>query len=330
MGVQRYAEEQLRYFGRWLRDEPTGVEDDPPVQLFVMGGGTGRRTAQGKMDHGGQWRGEQEWPLARARYTPYYLRADGTLNSEPPQVAEASLSYDFDPSHPVPTIGGNLCGIMELPDDDGQLDQMWRRFMSPVTQLRHIVTTGAAHQKEAPGMVGATAPYPLLADRPDVLVFQSEPLAEDIEVTGPITVKLWISSSADDTDFTAKLLDIYPATADYPDGYHMNLTDSIIRVRYRDGWDKEVLLEPGQIYPVQIKLAPTSNLFKAGHRIRVDISSSNFPGWISTPTAAKRWAAIATRWSPTTRFTWIAAGHRRLSCPLFHNLGKSQPLCQKY
>lgn len=276
-GVRRYADEQLRYFDRWLKDEPTGVENDPPVRIFVMGGGTGRRTAEGKLDHGGRWRAENEWPLARAQYTPCYLYADGSLRAEPPQVADASLSYDFDPNHPVPTIGGNLCGIMELPDDGGNLDQMWRRFMSPVTQLRHIITTGPAHQKESPQVEGARPPYPLLADRPDVLVFQTEPLAEDIEVTGPITVKLWISSSAPDTDFTAKLVDVYPTNEDYPGGYHMNLTDSIIRVRYRDGWDREVFMEPGQVYPVQIKLHPTSNLFKAGHRIRVDVSSSNFP-----------------------------------------------------
>ena len=276
-GVQRYFEEQLRYFEYWLVDQSTGVEQDPPVQIFVMGGGTGRRTTEGKMDHGGRWRDENEWPLARTQYIPYYLHADGNLNTEPPQVAEASLSYDFDPTHPVPTIGGNLCGIMELPDDGGDLDQMWRRFMSPVTRLRHIVTIGAAHQKEAPEVVGAKAPYPLLADRPDVLVFQTEPLAEAVEVTGAIKVKLWISSSALDTDFTAKLVDVYPPNEDYPGGYAMNVGDSIIRVRYRNGWQTEEMMEPGQVYPVEIRLHPTSNLFAARHCIRVDVSSSNFP-----------------------------------------------------
>jgi putative CocE/NonD family hydrolase len=166
---------------------------------------------------------------------------------------------------------------MELPEDTGDLDEMWRRFMSPVTRLRHITPPGAAHQQEQPGLIAARPPYPRLADRPDVLVFQTEPLAGAVEVTGPILVRLWISSSAVDTDFTAKLIDVYPPNLDYPDGYHMNLVDSIIRCRYRDSWEREMLLEPGQVYPVQIKLAPTSNLFQAGHRIRLDISSSNFP-----------------------------------------------------
>ena len=117
----------------------------------------------------------------------------------------------------------------------------------------------------------------LLSERPDVLVFQTPPLDKDVELTGPVTVRLWISSSAVDTDFTARLLDIHPPSEDYPSGYHMNLTDSIIRARYREGWEKAVLMEPGEVYEVQIELFPTSNLFKAGHRIRLDISSSNFP-----------------------------------------------------
>src|SRR5262249_44784440 len=186
-------------------------------------------------------------------------------------------SITFDPEHPVPTIGGSLCGIMELPADPGDLDPMWRRFLSPVTRLRHIVPTGPAHQKEAPHIFGAAPPYPLLADRPDVLVFQTLLLTEPVEVTGSIVVKLRVSSSALDTDFTAKLVDVYPPNPDYPDGYHMNLVDSVIRCRYRNGWEKEELMEPGRVYTVEFWLQPTSNLFAAGHPFRLDISSSNFP-----------------------------------------------------
>ncbi|MCE7989093.1 MAG: CocE/NonD family hydrolase [Caldilinea sp. CFX5] len=276
-GVQRYFAEQLRYFDRHLKGVTTESVDDPPVRIFVMGGGDGHRTAQGKFFHGGQWRDEQEWPPARTQYTNYYLHADGSLRPEPPTVAAASLSYDFDPNHPVPTIGGSLCGIMELPPDTGDLDDMWRRFLSPVLRLRHLVGLGAAHQKEEPGIFGAEPPYPLLADRPDVLVFQTEPLTADVEVTGSITVHLWISSSALDTDFTAKLVDVYPPNADYPNGYQMNIIDSVLRVRYRNRWEQEELMTPEQIYPIQITLAPTSNCFQAGHRLRLDISSSNFP-----------------------------------------------------
>jgi putative CocE/NonD family hydrolase len=108
-------------------------------------------------------------------------------------------------------------------------------------------------------------------------------MEEDIEVTGPIAVKLWISSSAVDTDFTAKLIDVYPPNEDYPAGYHLNLVDSIIRSRYRDGWENAKLMEPGQVYGVEITLPPTSNLFNAGHRIRVDVSSSNFPRFDVNP-----------------------------------------------
>ena len=110
-----------------------------------------------------------------------------------------------------------------------------------------------------------------------MVVFQSPPLEENIEVTGPITVRLWVSSSAPDTDFTAKLLDIYPPSDDYPDGYHMNLVDTILRCRYRESWTQPAMMTPDEVYPITIPLPPTSNLFKAGHRIRIDISSSNFP-----------------------------------------------------
>src|SRR5262249_1112238 len=107
--------------------------------------------------------------------------------------------------------------------------------------------------------------------------FRTPPLREDLEVTGPITAQLWISSSASDTDFTAKVID------EYPDGFAMNLVDSILRVRYRDGWDHEAFLQPGEVYKITIQLPPTSNLFVRGHRIRLDISSSNFPRFDVNP-----------------------------------------------
>jgi putative CocE/NonD family hydrolase len=100
---------------------------------------------------------------------------------------------------------------------------------------------------------------------------------EPIEVTGPVEVHLRISSSAVDTDFTAKLIDVYPPNEDYPDGYDMLINDSVIRCRYRGGWETEELMEPGAEYDVTINLPPTSNLFASGHRIRLDVSSSNFP-----------------------------------------------------
>jgi putative CocE/NonD family hydrolase len=106
---------------------------------------------------------------------------------------------------------------------------------------------------------------------------------EDVEITGPITVKLWASSSAVDTDFTAKLIDVYPPNEDYPNGFALNLADSIIRARYRNSWEKAELMTPGEIYEFTIEPQATSNLFKAGHWIRLDISSSNFPHFDVNP-----------------------------------------------
>ncbi len=116
-----------------------------------------------------------------------------------------------------------------------------------------------------------------------MLVFQTPPLEKDVELTGHITARLWISSTALDTDFTAKLLDVYPPNQDYPKGYDLNLVDGILRVRYRNGFEKEELMRCGEIYAIEITLPPTSNLFQAGHRIRVDISSSNFPRFDVNP-----------------------------------------------
>src|SRR6185312_5327486 len=144
---------------------------------------------------------------------------------------------------------------------------------------------GPQDQRERPEYFGCTSSLPLSA-RHDVLVFQTPPLKEAIEVTGPLTVKLWVSSSAVDTDFTAKLIDVYPASLDYPDGYAMNLSDGIIRARYRNGFEQAELLEPDAIYALEFTLFPTSNLFQAGHRIRVDLSSSNYPTYDPNPNTA--------------------------------------------
>jgi hypothetical protein len=136
---------------------------------------------------------------------------------------------------------------------------------------------GAFDQREREDFFGSTEPYDPLSARPDVLVFQTEPLRDDVEVTGPLVVRLWITSDAPDTDFTAKLLDVYPPNEDYPDGFAMNLTDGILRCRYRDSWEDPSMMTPGETYEIVIEAFPTSNLFKAGHRIRLDISSSNYP-----------------------------------------------------
>jgi putative CocE/NonD family hydrolase len=275
-----YNRKRLRWFDRWLKDVPNGVEDDPPVRIFVMGGGDGRKNREGRMNHGGRWRDEREWPLARTRYTTYFLRSGGGLSPEGPGDDDPPAHFTFDPAHPVPTIGGAVTGFYEMvPLPAG----MNAAFVVPRARMRSLVVDGPLHQQEVPGIVGAQPPYPALVNRPDVLVFQAPPLARDVEVTGPITVNLWIASSAVDTDFTAKLIDVYPPNEDYPSGYHLNLVDSILRTRYRDGWEWAELMRPGEVYSIRITLPPTSNLFKAGHRIRVDVSSSNFPRFDVNP-----------------------------------------------
>jgi putative CocE/NonD family hydrolase len=228
------------------------------VRIFVMGSGDGGRTEKGQLRHGGQWREEHEWPLARTRATPYYLRDGGVLGLEKPAGASASTAYDFNPRDPVPTLGGNISS-----GDD-------------------LMQQGAWDQRGGEKFWNWPKPIPLSA-RADVVVFQSAPLTEDLEVTGEIEVKLWASSSAVDTDFTAKLLDVYPPSADWPGGFDLNLEDGIVRARFRESLKAEKLMEPGQIYPFTIKLYPTSNVFKKGHRIRVDISSSNFPRFDINP-----------------------------------------------
>ena len=117
----------------------------------------------------------------------------------------------------------------------------------------------------------------------DILVFQTPPLAEDMEVTGPIEMHLWASSSVVDTDFTAELIDVHPPSPDDAEGLVINITDSIIRARYRNGWEKAELMEPGQAYEFVFQLYPTSKIFPQGHRIRLDISSSNWPRFDVNP-----------------------------------------------
>jgi putative CocE/NonD family hydrolase len=250
---------RLRWFNRWLKGAANGVDAEPRVRLFVMGGGTGRMNAAGRLDHGGSWRAETDWPIPDTRWTPYYLHRVGTLSPSSPSEESAWRQYDYDPRHPVPTIGGT------------------------VTSGQPVMVGGAFDQREGPRFFGSREPYRPLADRTDILVFQTPPLEEDIEVTGPIAAKLWISSSCTDTDFTAKLIDVYPPNADYPDGLAMNITDGILRVRYRDSWERPTLMAPETVYPIRIDAFPTSNLFQRGHRIRLDISSSNFPHFDVNP-----------------------------------------------
>ena len=218
----------VRWFSYWLQGGDPAIIQGPPVRIFVMGEN--------------RWRDEQEWPLARAQSTAYYLASSGRANTaagngtlSPRQSSLAPQdSFVYDPSNPVPT--GALGGYSRTPSDQRQTES-----------------------------------------REDVLVYTTATLAEAIEVTGPITVKLWVASSARDTDFTAKLVDVFP------DGTARAINDGILRARYRDSKTHPALLTPGQPVEITIDVGATSNLFKAGHRIRLDISSSNFPRFDRNP-----------------------------------------------
>ncbi|HEX3721802.1 MAG TPA: CocE/NonD family hydrolase [Nitrolancea sp.] len=269
----------LRFFDHWLKGADNEVAQEPPVRIFVMGGGDGHRTPEGRLYHGGHWREEQEWPLARTNYTNFYLGERGELGTGEPEVRSRSTSFRFDPNDPVPTIGGNISSLTDILDVDPELADK----MAMEGRIGNITTVGPQDQRPNERTFGARAPYVPLASRQDVLVFQTEPLSEPLEATGPLTAKLWVSSSAPDTDITVKLIDVYPPSSDYPDGYAMNISDSILRLRYRDSRETATFMQPGEVYPIEITMYGTSNVFNRGHRIRLDISSSNFPRFDVNP-----------------------------------------------
>ena len=212
----------------------------------------------------GTWRDENEWPLKRTKFTRYFLHRGetdrGGLLSTEKARASAPSQYSYDPCDPVPTVGGGTQNPAEP----------------------YLPQGGAFDQRGREELVACRDTRPL-AHRADVLVFQTEPLQHAIELTGPIVVHLWVASTAVDTDFTAKLIDAYPPTPDDPEGFAMNLTDGILRMRYRSSREQQQLMEPGAVYEIELELQATSNLFSAGHRIRLDVSSSNFPRFDPNP-----------------------------------------------
>tara|TARA_R110001592_G_scaffold330004_2_gene612039 strand:- start:13961 stop:15703 length:1743 start_codon:yes stop_codon:yes gene_type:complete len=210
----------LEWFNYWMKGaaKPSGLkEGEAPVRIYVMGENV--------------WRDEQEWPLARTTYRPFYIHADNTLSAEASTAKSASMKYDYDPADPVPTLGGNIMSA----------------------KLR-----GPFDQKPLDG-------------REDILRFVTEPFTQVTEITGPISAEIYASSSAPDTDFMAKLIIVKP------DGTALNLVDGVIRARYREGFDKPKLIEPGKVYKYDIDMWATSYKLSPGDRIRVDITSSNFP-----------------------------------------------------
>jgi putative CocE/NonD family hydrolase len=243
---------QIEWFDHWLKGTP---EDATKYSAEAF------HTARSAVDEApvhifvmgvNRWRDEQEWPLARTQYTPLYFASKGHANS---LDGDGKLSWKmdkkskpdefvYDPHAPIPTLGGAVCCDPKV-FPWGPMDQR------PVER------------------------------RNDVLVYTSSALKKDLEVTGPIKVVLYASTNAPDTDFTAKLVDVFP------NGEARNLTDGILRVRYRKSLEKPELARPGEIYPLTIDAGVTSNVFVAGHKIRIEISSSNFPRFDRNPNTGR-------------------------------------------
>lgn len=253
----------LRWLDRHLSDEASAQGDgEPRLRYFVMGLGDGHRTAEGRVFHGGQWRSAHAWPLPSTRHVPFYLHGDGGLRPGRPAVDAPPCRYDFDPQDPCPGIGASSLQSEAFP-----------AFVLP----------GPRDQRCRPEFAACRGRSGPISQRGDVLVFQTDPLPEPCEVTGPLALDLWVASSAPDTDFVARLIDVYPPSEDHPDGVALLLSEGILRMRYRGGCCRGELIEPGRPYQVQIELNPTSNVFKPGHRLRIDVSSSSFPQYDVNP-----------------------------------------------
>jgi putative CocE/NonD family hydrolase len=221
-----------------------------------------------------EWRDEEDWPLQSARSTKYFLhsetgansvRGDGTLSPVAPRAGEHSDAYVYDPADPVPTIGGPLC-----------------------CDAAHL-SGGPKDQRPAEA-------------RQDVLVYSTEAFTSDVEVTGPIALEVYAKSSATDTDFTAKLVDVWP------NGFAQNLTEGIARARYRNAQERQELMNPGELYRFAVEMWSTSNVFRRGHRMRLEVSSSNFPRFDRNMNTGID-AASANHWVTATNTIFHDADH---------------------
>jgi uncharacterized protein len=277
----------LRWYDHWLRGRDNGVEQDKSVRLFVMG-----------ID---MWREEENWPLPDTRYRSYYLHSqghantasgDGELSTRLPGDEPAD-AYRYDPHDPVPTVGGAT-----------SIPIFRKQGVDPAGEHLEQARSERDHTRETRSKPGFSSGIEFnvgprdqrqVEQRADVLCYTTPTLAQAIEVTGPIELVLYVASSARDTDFTGKLVDVHP------DGRAEILADGILRTRYRESLAVPVFLEPGQSYELHLHLGATSNVFKAGHRIRLEVSSSNFPrfdrntnigGTIATETAKEYVQAI--------------------------------------
>lgn len=237
------------------RGNPDPLPD--PVTIFRMGGGTGRRNALGRIDHGGTWLRAPCWPLPGITNTILHLGDEGLLSSDPAKAT--SYNVKADPANPVPTIGG------------------------AVTSAEPIMFAGAFDQRENDGLFGATMPGRALADRDDVLTFRTKALSEEICVAGCLELRLFVECDTPDADIAIKLIDEYPPSEDYPHGFAMNLAHGILRLRFRNSFEKPEPMVSGKVHEIHLRTFPTCNLFARGHRLRIDIAGSNFPHFDVNP-----------------------------------------------
>jgi putative CocE/NonD family hydrolase len=214
----------IRWSDRWLRDERNGVDEEPPVRLYILGADA--------------WRDASAWPLPGTQFTAFHLRSggaaqtragDGVLDQAPPGTDEPPDRYVYDPADPTPAVPGRLARPF------GTVDQ------GPIE------------------------------DRRDVLVYSTPPLEREVDVIGPVEARLWAASSALDTDWVVKLVDVAP------DGRVDRLGEGMVRARYRDSHALPTLLEPERAFEYRIDLGPVGTRFRAGHRIRVEVASASFP-----------------------------------------------------
>ncbi len=286
----------LRWFDQHVKGIDRGLKSGNVFHAFRIEGGDGTKTAAGSLKAAGSWQTFDKWPPRDSRATPFYLTVDRRLSLTVP--AAGRLGYDYDPRDPVPTVGGN------------------------VSSGNQTVLAGPADQRGDERLLQCRNTTPL-AERKDVLCFRSDALDRDTEITGPIWARLFVSSSAVDTDFTAKLVDEYPPSVDYPEGYAMNIQDGIVRARLRSftqagpGYrriyaQQNELLTPGQIVEVTIELWSTSVLFRTGHRIRLDVSSSNFPRFDVNPNTGEPFAERVQ--APVVAHNAVHVGETHPSC----------------
>ncbi|WP_084327491.1 CocE/NonD family hydrolase [Salinarimonas rosea] len=270
-----YASLRRAWFDRWMGPRPARGASPPAARWFCMGGGSGRRDANGRRAHGGAWREAASFPPPDAVETPFFLDARGLLAADP--APEGAITIQTDPADPVPSLGG------------------------AITSGAPIMEGGAYDQVPGPETFGARAPFLPLAARRDVLVFATPPLAHDLEIAGPVRVHLRLSTDAPDIDVTIKLVDWAPPSADYPQGFAMNLTDGILRLRYRRSFAEPRLMAPGEVADIVVTAPPVANLFRAGHRIRLDIAGSSFPRFDVNPqTGEPEGRALGRRIATTT------------------------------